>query len=43
EEAIEALSSLGYSASDAFKIVNQIDITEDMTTEDILRLCLKKL
>jgi len=43
EEAIEALSSLGYSTSDAFKIVNQIDITEDMTTEDILKLCLKRL
>lgn len=43
EEAIEAMSSLGYSASDAFKIVNQIDITENMTTEDILKLCLKRL
>lgn len=43
EEVIEALTTLGYSASDAFKIVTQIDITEDMTTEDILKLCLKKL
>lgn len=43
EEVIDALTSLGYSASDAFKIVNQIDITEDMTTEDILKLCLKRL
>lgn len=43
EEAIEAITTLGYSASDAFKLVNQIDITDDMTTEDILKLCLKKL
>lgn len=43
EEAIQALSALGYSSSDAFKIVTQIDITEDMTTEDILKLCLKRL
>lgn len=43
EEAIQALTVLGYSASDALKIVNQIDITEDMTSEEILKLCLKKM
>lgn len=43
EEAIQALTVLGYSGSDAMKIVNQIDITEDMTSEEILKLCLKKM
>jgi Holliday junction DNA helicase RuvA len=43
EEAVQALTVLGYSASDALKIVNQIDITEDMTSEEILKCCLKKM
>lgn len=43
EEAIQALTVLGYSASDALKIVNQIEITEDMTSEEILKRCLKKM
>ena len=43
EEAIQALTVLGCSATDALKIVNQIDITEDMTSEEILKLCLKKM
>lgn len=43
EEAIQALTVLGYSASDALKIVNQINITEEMSSEEILKLCLKKM
>lgn len=43
EEAVQALTVLGYSGSEALKIVNQIDITEDMTSEEILKLCLKKM
>lgn len=43
EEAIQALTTLGYSSADAYKIISQIDITEDMSTEYILKLCLKKL
>lgn len=43
EEAIQALTVLGYSGTDALKIVNQVDITEDMTSEEILKLCLKKM
>jgi len=43
EEAVQALTVLGYSGTDALKIVNQIDITEDMTSEEILKLCLKKM
>lgn len=43
EEAIQALTVLGYSASDALKIVNQIEITEAMSSEEILKLCLKRM
>lgn len=43
EEAAQALTVLGYSGTDALKIVNQIDITEEMTSEEILKQCLKKM
>ena len=43
EEAIEALASLGYSASEALKTVNGLKLTEDMDSEDILKAALKKL
>lgn len=43
EEAVQALTVLGYSGSDALKIVNQIEIREEMTSEEILKLCLKKM
>ncbi len=43
EEAVQALIALGYSSSDAYKIISQIDITEEMNTEDILKLCLKRI
>ncbi len=43
EEAIQALTVLGYSGADAIKIVNQVEITEEMTSEQILKLCLKKM
>ncbi len=43
EEAAQALAALGYSSTDAYKIITQIDITEEMTTEDILKLCLKRM
>ncbi len=43
EEAVQALTVLGYSGSDALKIVNMIEITENMTSEEILKLCLKKM
>lgn len=43
EEAVQALIVLGYSGTEAAKIVSSIEITEDMTVEDILKLCLKKL
>lgn len=43
EEAVSALTVLGYTAAESLRIVNQIDITEDMTSEDILKLSLKKM
>jgi Holliday junction DNA helicase RuvA len=42
-EAIQALVVLGYSNTDAAKVVRKIDITEGMTSEDILKKSLKSL
>ena len=42
-EAIQALVVLGYSKTDAAKVVRKIDITEDMNSEDILKKSLKYL
>ncbi len=43
EEAIQALTVLGYSGAEAIKIVSQIEITEELSSEEILKLCLKKM
>lgn len=43
EEAIQALTVLGYSSTDALKIINQLEISEEMTAEDILKQSLKRL
>lgn len=42
-EAIEALVALGYSASDATAAVKRVEITEDATSETILKLALKHM
>lgn len=42
-EAIQALVVLGYSKTDAAKVVRNIDVSEDMTSEDILKKSLKFL
>lgn len=42
-EAIEALTALGYSLSEATRAVRQVTITEDMTTEAVLKASLKYL
>ncbi len=42
-EAIEALVALGYSASDATAAVKKIEITENATSETILKLALKHM
>lgn len=42
-EAVEALSALGYSASEAMKAVNGIKIEDGMTVEELLKLSLKQM
>ena len=42
-DAIEALTALGYSASESMKAVNAVVITEDMSSDTILKLALKHL
>lgn len=41
KEAIEALTALGYSATDSVKAVNQVSCDENTTTEEILKAALK--
>ena len=43
KEAIEALTALGYSATDAVKAVGMVECTEDTSTEEILKTALKKI
>ena len=42
-EAVEALTALGYSASEALKAVKQTEIRDGMDAEDILKQALKKM
>ncbi len=42
-EAVQALTALGYSNSDALKAVRLADISEGMTTEELLKAALKQL
>lgn len=43
KEAIEALAALGYSLSEATKAVRQVEITEDMSVETVLKASLRYL
>ncbi len=42
-EAVEALVSLGYSSSEALKVLSGITITEEITVEEILKEALKAM
>lgn len=42
-EAVQALTALGYSGSDALKAVRKVELTEAMDVEDILRAALKQM
>ncbi len=42
-EAAEALTALGYSAAEALKAVRQVDLTDEMTVEEILKAALKHM
>lgn len=43
KEAVEALTALGYSASDALRAVNMVSFEEGMSVEAILKLALKNM
>lgn len=43
KEAIDALVALGYSPMEASRAVRKADITEDMTSEDVLKASLRYL
>ncbi|MCD7842880.1 MAG: Holliday junction branch migration protein RuvA [Lachnospiraceae bacterium] len=43
DEAVQALAALGYSAGEALRAVNRCEIMENMDTETILKLALKKI
>ncbi len=43
QEAAEALTALGYSATEALKAVKQVEIGADTDAEDILKQALKKM
>lgn len=43
KEAIEALAALGYSLSDATNAVRKVEMTDDTTVEDVLKLALKNI
>ena len=43
KEAVEALTALGYSASEAQTAVKKVTVTENMTSEDVLKGALKHL
>lgn len=43
EEAMEGLSSLGYSRMEAGRILSRLEISESMTTEEILKAALKSI
>lgn len=43
EEAAQALAALGYSMTDAMKVLRTIEITDKTTVELLLRQCLKQL
>jgi Holliday junction DNA helicase RuvA len=43
KEAVDALVALGYSAAEAGRAVGRVEITDTMTTEDVLKASLKHL
>jgi holliday junction DNA helicase RuvA len=42
-DVTEALTALGYSASEAVKAVQSVEMTPDMTTDQLLKLSLKQI
>jgi Holliday junction DNA helicase RuvA len=42
-EAVQALTALGYSSSEALKAVNRVELTQDSTVEEVLKAALKQM
>ena len=42
-DAVQALVALGYASADALKAVNRAEVTETMSTEEILKAALKNM
>ena len=42
-DAVMALSALGYSSAESLKAVSKVDIIDDMDVEDVLKLALKNM
>lgn len=42
-EAVQALTALGYSSSEALKAVSGVEFTEDITVEEVLKEALKQM
>ena len=42
-EAVQALTALGYSSSEALKAVNRVELTQDSTEEEVLKAALKQM
>ena len=43
QEATEALVSLGYTVSDAYKVLQKLDINEDTRVEDVIKMALRQI
>ena len=43
DDAVAALSALGYSASDALRAVRKVTVSDEMTTQEIIRKALPQL
>lgn len=43
QEAAEALVSLGYTVSDAYRVLQQIEITEDTAVESVIKAALRRM
>lgn len=43
KDAVDALTALGYSSTEALRAVRQTGVTQDMDVETILKLALKNM
>lgn len=43
QEATEALVALGYTVSDAYKVLQKLDITDDTRIEDVIKMALRQI